>query len=128
MNEFDSLDCCSAYVASRDALDAAHRAAAAWPDGLAAQVREAAVETIMLTAEALGHDAGTAGRRRCLREALAAAIELAATLDVARAMALPDDAAQRLAGRAIAMLGMFLHANALPSFDEPLDLAVSTAR
>lgn len=126
MNEFDSLDCCSAYVASRDALDAVHRAAATWPDGLAATVREAAVETIMQTAEALGHEAGTAGRRRCLREALASAIALAATLDVARAMALPDDAAQRLAGRAIAMLGMFLHANALPSFDEPIE--VSTVR
>ena len=126
MNEFDSLDCCSAYVASRDALDAVHRAAAAWPDEIAAQVREAAVAMIMLTAEALGHEASTAGRRRCLREALSSALLLAASLDVARAMALPDDAAQRLAGRAIAMLGMFLHANAMPSFDEPLDLSTAS--
>ena len=125
MNEFDSLDCCSAYVASRDALDAVHRAAAAWPEGIASQVREAAVETIMMTAEALGHEASTAGRRRCLRAALSSAITLAAGLDVAGAMALRDEAAQRLAGRAIAMLGMFLHANALPSFDERIE--VSTA-
>ncbi len=123
MNEFESLDCCSAYVAARDALDAAHRAASAWPAALATQVHEAAVDAIMLTAEAIGHEPGTAGRRRCLREALASALGLAATLDVARAMALPDDAAQRLAGRAIAMLGMFLHANAMPSFDEPIELS-----
>ena len=123
MNEFESLDCCSAYVAARDALDAAHRAASTWPAALATQVHEAAVDAIMLTAEAIGHEAGTAGRRRCLREALVSALGLAATLDVARAMSLPDDAAQRLAGRAIAMLGMFLHANAMPSFDEPIDLS-----
>jgi hypothetical protein len=123
MTEFESLECCTAYVAARDALDAAHRAAAAWPPVIADQVREVAANAILLTAEAIAYEAGTAARRRCLREALAAAIGLAATLDVARAMSLPDPDAQRLAGRAIAMLGMFFHANALPSFDEPVEIS-----
>ena len=113
MNEFDSLDCCSAYVASRETLDAVHRAAETWPARIADQVRDAASTAILKTAEAIGHEAGTAARRRCLRAALGASLELAATLDVARAMQLADEPAQRLAGRSIAMLGMFLSASAM---------------
>jgi hypothetical protein len=120
MNDFETLDRCAAYVAARHALAAVHVAATDWPSELAEQARRAAVDTVMTTAAGIGHDHGSAARRRCLREAIATAIEVAAALDVARAMGLEDDrlaAAQRRAGRAVALLGLFLHASATSDLD-----------
>jgi hypothetical protein len=114
MCEFVSLDRCAAYVAARAALIAVQRATRSWPDTLAARARREAIETMHVTAEATAYDHGTAGRRRCLRDALTSAIGVAACVDVARAMGFEDtglDAAQRAAGRTVALLGMFLHAN-----------------
>ncbi len=110
----EPLDRCAAYVAARDALAAIHRAAWAWPDTLAGQAREAAVGAVRATAESIGHGHASAGRRRCVRDALHAALELAATCDVARAFGFGDgalDDAHRDVGRTIAMLGLLLHAN-----------------
>ena len=115
MNEFPSLDRCAAYVAAQRALAAVHHVDTVWPPDLAAQARRAAIDAVMTTAESIAHDHGSAARRRCLRAALGSAIALAATVDVARAMGIPDprlEHAQRVAGRAIAMLGMFFHASA----------------
>jgi hypothetical protein len=112
----EPLDRCAAYVAARGALAAIHRAATSWPDGLAGQARDAAIGAVRATAEGIGHAHASAGRRRCVRDALHAALELAATCDVARAFGFGNaalDEAHRDAGRAIAMLGLLLHANTL---------------
>ncbi len=115
MSEFTSLDGCAAYVAARDALDALQEAATTWPEQLAERARQAAVDTLMITAEGIHFQQGSAGRRRCLRDAIASAISMAASIDVARTLGFAGDSlehTQRLAGRAIALRGMFFHANA----------------
>jgi hypothetical protein len=113
MNEFPSLDRCAAYVAARHALAAVHVSTARWPESLADQARRAAVDTVMTTAEGIGHEHGSPARRRCLRAAIGTAIEVAATIDVARAMGYGDlERPQQLAGRSIALLGLFFQANA----------------
>ncbi len=114
MCEFETLDRCAAYVAARDTLAAVHRAARSWPTEIARSARHAAARTLITTAEGITCDHGSAGRRRCLREALGTAIEVAATCDVAVALGLRDDdleAAHRQSGRAVALLAMFFHAN-----------------
>ena len=116
MCEFASLDRCAAYVAARAALTAVQRAAAAWPDGLGQRARRSAIATVQLTAEAISHDHATAGRRRCLRDAITTALGVAATIDVAHAMGYGDGDGelvdvQRIAGRVVALLGMLLHAS-----------------
>ena len=113
--EFESLERCAAYVAAQHALAAVHHVGTVWPAPLATQAQRAALAAVMTTAESIAHAHGSAGRRRCLRSALASAIALAATVDVARALGVMDprlEHAQRVAGRAIAMLGMFFHASA----------------
>lgn len=114
MGEFTSPDRCAAYVAARTALIAVQRSAADWPDGLGDRARRGAIDTLQLTAEAISHGPATAGRRQCLRAAIATALGVAAAIDIAHAMGcgggeLVD--AQRIAGRAVAMLGMLLHAS-----------------
>lgn len=114
MSEFKSLDRCAAYVAARTALISVQRVADGWPEGLAERARSAASDTLHVTAEAISHGHASAGRRRCLRDALTSAISVAASVDAARTMGLGDaglDHAQRSAGRTVALLGMFLHAN-----------------
>jgi hypothetical protein len=114
-NEFGALERCAAYVAAQGALAAVHHVGDAWPAELASRAQRAAIEAVMTTAEGIAHAHGSPARRRCLRAALASAIALAATVDVARALGIEDprlDDAQRRCGRAIAMLGMFFHASA----------------
>ncbi len=70
----------------------------------------AAVE---LTAEATAHGPASAGRRRCLRDAITSAIGIAAAVDIARTAGFGDAElhdVQRVAGRLVALLAMFLHA------------------
>ncbi len=117
MGEFVSLDRCAAYVAARSTLSAVQRAASTWPEDLAARARRAAIHTLQITAEATSHDHGSAARRRCLRDAITSAVGLAASVDVARALGFTNPelmAVQRVAGRTVALLGMFLHANTSP--------------
>jgi hypothetical protein len=114
MCEFANLDRCAAYVAARMALAAVQRAAGAWPEDLAQRARRAAIEAVQLIAEAVSHDHASAGRRHCLREAITQALAVAAAVDIVRAMGYPAGDVielQRLAGRTVALLGMFLHAN-----------------
>lgn len=117
-----SLDRCAAYVAARAALVAVQRVAGGWPDTLADRARRDAIETMQVTAEATAYGHATAGRRRCLRDALTSAIGLAASVDVAWAMGFDHaelDDAQRTAGRTVVLLGMFLHANTAPISEAP---------
>ncbi len=110
------LDHSAAYVAARSALAAIHAATHAWPIDLAIQARRAAVDTVITTAEGLAFDPGTPARRRCVGNALGTALALATTVDVARAMGLdgaPVDRAQRLAAKAIALLGLLFQASTL---------------
>jgi four helix bundle protein len=114
MTDFPSLDRCAAYVAARLALAAIHQTTQRWPTALADQARRAAADTVMTTAEGVACDHGTPSRRRCLRTAIGRAIETSAAIDVARAMGYADadvERAHKLAGRSIALLGLFLHAN-----------------
>jgi hypothetical protein len=112
----ESLDRCAAYIASRGALAALHRAAADWPHELAEHARAAALATVTATAAALGHPHASAARRRALRDAIVAAVRLAAACDVAGALGLACDpaldAAQRASSRAVSLLAMLLHASA----------------
>jgi hypothetical protein len=116
MCEFASLDRCAAYVAARTELTAVQRAAPHWPEVLGRRARRGALDTLRLTAQAAGHGHDTAGRRHCLREAITTALGVAATVDAVRAMGYADDDLvdlQRLTGRTIALLGMFLHAGTM---------------
>jgi hypothetical protein len=111
--EFESNDRCAAFAAARIALAAVERAAPSWPGELAGDACRAAHAGVAAIAVAIAHDHASSNRRRYLRAALAAAIDLATALDVARALG--DRAgtaadAQRACGRAIAMLGMLFHA------------------
>ena len=111
--EFDNLERCAVYVAARASLDTVHRAAQRWPSQFANQARRAAVDTILSTAEALGHDPGSPQRRRCLRGAMTTAVELATVCDVVQALGIADDVAEslRLAGRTVSLLGLMFHAS-----------------
>ncbi len=123
MSEFATLDRCAGYVAARAVLLAISRVADRWPEHLAEEARHAAIDTMMITAEALGYAPGSAGRRRCVRDAITSALAVAAVVDIARALGYEDDDvghAQQMAGRAVALLGMFLHANAALYPDDPI--------
>ncbi len=113
---------CAAYVSARDALVAVHDASVSWSDAVAHDARGAAIIAVATIAEAVQHPVGTARRGRCIRDALAAAIALVAALDVARAEGADgaegaSDGSMSLAdhhaGRAVALLGLLLHANTI---------------
>lgn len=113
MCEFASLERCAAYVAARTVLIAVQRAAMQWPEALGHRARHGALDTVQLTAQAARHGHDSAGRRHCLREAITTALEVAATVDALCAMGYGGDELaelQRVTGRTIALLGMFLHA------------------
>jgi len=108
-----SLDRCEAYAAARRAARTVERAVRAWPADLAQQAKAAAHKAVALTAEGTVLDP-SAQRRRCARGALAAAIEVAAACDIARAIGLIDaplEDALRDNGRTIALLGLFFRAS-----------------
>lgn len=113
MHDFASLERCAAYVAARIVLTEVQQAATRWPEALRHRARRAALDTVQLTAQATSHGHDSAGRRQCLREAITTALGVAAAVDAARAMGYGGDdlvELQRVTGRAIALLGMFLHA------------------
>jgi hypothetical protein len=113
MCEFASLEHCAAYVAARAVLTAVQLAAPQWPEALGHRARHGALDTLQLTARAAHHGHGSAGRRHCLREAITTALGVAATVDAVGVMGYGGDELadlQRVTGRTIALLGMFLHA------------------
>jgi hypothetical protein len=115
VHEFEFPEKCAAYVASRAAVEAVQRAARRWPLELAEPARTAAVALDHAAADCLDHPPATAGRRRCVREAIVIAIGVASACDIAHALGLAGDeldAAQRTTSRAIALLAMLLHASA----------------
>jgi hypothetical protein len=117
MGEFASLDRCAAYVAARATSSAVPGIVAGWPASLAERTRRAAVDAVAITAAALHHDRRSVARRRCLRDAITSAVAVASFVDLARAMGFATgelDELQRLAGRSIALLAMFLHATTSP--------------
>ena len=95
-----------AYIAARSALETIGRATGAWPAEVASEAKRAASEVVTKVTEAFAHDRRSAAHRRCLRSALANALELAAICDVARAHGLGDDESLRCAGRTLSMLGL----------------------
>jgi hypothetical protein len=117
MREFANLDRCAAYVTARAALTAVQRVADSWPSVLAERARRSALATVETTAEATAHGHGSTDRRRCLRDAITSAVGVTASVDAAQAMGFGGSdllAVQRDAGRAVALLAMFLHANSSP--------------
>jgi hypothetical protein len=125
MREFTHLDQCAAYAAARAALIAVQRITSSWPSGLAELARHAAADAVRVTAAALSYRPGSADRRRCLRDAIVSAINVAALIEDAGAMgATCVDAAslehtQRIAGRSIALLGICLRDNEPPAPGDP---------
>jgi hypothetical protein len=108
-----SVDRCEAYAATRRAARTVERAVRGWPTDLAQQAMTAANKAVSFTAEGSVLDP-SAQRRRCARSALAAAIEVAAACDIARALGLHEpvlEDALRENGRAIALLGLFFRAS-----------------
>ena len=121
MAEYATLDRCAAYVAARTAVTMVQRIAARWPDSVAERLRHATVDAMQATADAVSHHHGSVNRRRCARQALTSAVRVAALVDLARAMSLGQrelDDLQRIAGRTIALLAMFLHAETSLGIDE----------
>lgn len=117
MVEFESPERCAAYLATRGALEAVQRAVPSWPDELAVRARAAALHAASTTFASLGHDPASAARRRCLRHALHAAVDIAAACEVARAFEARGaelDAAELAATRAISSLALFRHASLPP--------------
>ncbi|HSS01049.1 MAG TPA: hypothetical protein VLM79_28525 [Kofleriaceae bacterium] len=117
MGEFASLERCAAYVATRATLTAVEGAVSRWPQSLGERTRRVAADAVATTAKSLAHDRLSAGRRRCLREAISSAVAVASCIDLAHAMgfALVElDELHRLAGRSIALLAMLLHASTSP--------------
>ena len=117
MQEFASLDRCAAYVAVRSLLITVEQVAGSWPIALADRARRAGMGAVELTAEAIAHAPGSAGRRRCLRDAITSVIGIAAAVDIARVTGFGGarlDDVQRIAGRSVALLAMFLHASSVP--------------
>ena len=122
MSEFASLDRCAAYVAVRSLLIAVERVTGSWPIALAERAHRAGLAAIELTAEAIAHPAGSPGRRRCLRDAITSVIGIAAVVDIARVPGFGGatlDDVQRIAGRSVALLAMFLHASTAPIASAP---------
>jgi hypothetical protein len=114
VREIDGKERCAAYAASRAASEAVQRAARDWPDELAAPARIAAVALVRATAECLDHPHATAERRRCVRDAIVIAIGVAGACEVAGALGCAGHVDARCAAsRAIAMLGLLLHASTL---------------
>lgn len=112
--EFADLERCAAFVAARTTLMSVQRAARSWPSGLAEHARRAAGAVVDVTAEATVYGHASSERRRCLRAAITGAVHVTDAVDRARALGYDDDALdelQRVAGRSVALLGMFLHAN-----------------
>jgi hypothetical protein len=108
------LDRCAAYVAARVAFATVERAIRAWPAPLAARARSSAFDALEATSASLAHDHASSARRRLVRDALAAALQLATACDVARASGFGGDAldlAHAAAGRSIVAIAMLLHAN-----------------
>lgn len=104
---------CEAYVSARRTLKTLERAIPTWPKELAAQATIAAKKTIQMAAEGAALDA-PAGRRRCARNALTAACDLAAACDIARALGLVDASLEEAltdTARTIALLGLFFKAS-----------------
>src|SRR4051794_7980093 len=99
METFDALDRCAAFVAARDVLEALRGMAPAWPTGLAQRARSAATDAVVMTATSLGYGVASAARRRHVRAAIAAAVDLAATCEVAGALGEEVDELVRQAGR-----------------------------
>jgi hypothetical protein len=125
MREFTQLDQCAAYAAARAALIAVQRVTIGWPSSLAELARYAAADAVRVTAAALSYSPGSADRRRCLRDAIVSAINVAALIEDAGAMgAIRVDAkhleqTQRIAGRSIALLGISLRDNEPPAPADP---------
>lgn len=117
MCEFTSLERCAAYVAARATLEAVQRASGSWPVELAEQAQRAALDTVHVTAVAVTYDFGTKDRRSCLRDAIACAVAVGALVDAAASLGFHTATLGELrhqAGRSVAMLAMFLHANTTP--------------
>jgi hypothetical protein len=117
MQEFLNLDRCAAFVAARSTMASVQHAVRGWPPALADRTRRAAATAVDITAEATSHRHASADRRRCLRDAITSAVGVADAVDRARALGFDDDQLdelQRVAGRSVALLGMFLHANTSP--------------
>ncbi|HEY0189541.1 MAG TPA: hypothetical protein VGC42_00370 [Kofleriaceae bacterium] len=111
---FSDLERCAAFVAARTTLTSVQRAARGWPSALADPARRAAASVVDVTAEAAAQRHASREQRRSLREALRGAIHVVDTIDRARGLGYDDaelDDLQRVAGRSVALLGMFLHAN-----------------
>jgi len=108
----EEYDRYAAYAAARSALEAIHRTTGAWPAEVADTARRAAAAVVSAISEALGYAPTSPGRRRCLRGALANALELAAICDIARGHGLGDDESLRCAGRTLSLLGLSYQATA----------------
>ena len=108
-----TLDRFAAYSCARDALNAIHKATAAWPSDLAAQAKTTASNIITKTVEAIDKEPTSPARRKCLREAMVEALMLASICDIASSHGLESDELEdslRHASRTISMLGMSFHA------------------
>lgn len=102
---------CAAYVAAREALVALRVAVAGWPLDLAEHAHTRALVAISATAASLDHAHASGARRMYIRSALAAALDLSGDCEIAAALGHAVDPVRHEVGRAVAMLGLYLHAS-----------------
>lgn len=109
MLTIETMDHTAAIAAAKTAFDLVQKAT--WPNELARPAKQCARDMLASITESLGH--GSASRRRCLRNALLNAIELAAICDIARAHGLGSDDSLPLASKALSLIGMTYHATSI---------------
>lgn len=113
--ELGALERSPAYLAVGAVLIALQRTAMRWPERLADRAMRAALDAAQRAADAIGAARGSSLARQRLGESIASMVDIAACVDLARAMRFggaDSDDVQRLAGKAITMLGVALQADA----------------
>ena len=111
MLTIETMDHTAAIAAAKTAFDVVQKAP--WPNELARPAKQCARDMLSSITESLGHDSVSSSRRRCLRNALLNAIELAAICDIARAHRLGSDDSLPLASKALSLIGMTYHATSM---------------
>src|SRR4051812_25222032 len=107
----------AALAAAQRAHEEIQRASTRWPTEIAREARRRADDMLAALSSALEQEATSPGRRRCLRGALAYALELATICDVAHAHGVVVLDSMRCTSRTLSMLSLTYHAAAIGGDD-----------
>lgn len=111
----EALERSAAYNEARRTRDVMTRAK--WPPELARPAALYACAALDALTQSFDHGPTTAARRRCLRNALLAALELTTLCDIARAQELASDEPIQCATRMLSLISMAYQATCVPDDD-----------